>query len=125
MLGNVGTTAFARVASALVVAAALFSVSSASALERWVHIGNTGSTEIFEVYIKHIDSNRWGPDLLGSDYIDVGDSMTVDPLRTQGYCRFDIKLVFADGSETFAWDENLCEITDLYADEWDYEVFAA
>ncbi|TIQ33103.1 MAG: hypothetical protein E5X48_25180 [Mesorhizobium sp.] len=113
-------TAFTRTASALVVAAGLLSAGVASAHERWVNINNAGSSEIVGVYIKNIDTPWWGRDLLGSYYIDAGYEMTVDPRRPEGYCRFDVLMQFADGSETVAWDQNLCVLTDLIVDESGY-----
>ncbi|MER9216813.1 hypothetical protein NKI54_33350 [Mesorhizobium sp. M0663] len=120
MITSFAKTAFTRTASAIVVAASLFSAGTASAFERWVDIGNVGSSEIVGVYISNIDRTGWGRNLLGSYSIGVGYEMTVDPRRPEGYCRFDVLMEFADGSQTIAWDQNLCEITDVVVSESGY-----
>ncbi|MER9546867.1 hypothetical protein NKI72_33570, partial [Mesorhizobium sp. M0437] len=66
MITSFAKTAFTRTASAIVVAASLFSAGTASAFERWVDIGNVGSSEIVGVYISNIDRTGWGRNLLGS-----------------------------------------------------------
>lgn len=111
-------TAFTRTMSAIVVAASLFSVGTASA-SGWVDVGNAGSSEIVGVYISDSDSGTWGRDLLGPDYIDVGYELGV--YRPDG-CYFDVLVEFADGSETIAWNENLCGIHDIVFDEYGYLV---
>ncbi|MER8842903.1 hypothetical protein NKH86_30250 [Mesorhizobium sp. M0913] len=120
MITTLAKTAFTRIASALVVAASLLSAGTASAHQRWVDINNLGSSEIVGVYISNIDKQIWGRNLLGSYSIDVGYEMTVDPRRPEGYCRFDVLMEFADGSQTIAWDQNLCEITDVVVSESGY-----
>lgn len=120
MITTLAKTAFTRTASALVVAASLFSAGTASAHQRWVDINNVGSSEIVGVYISNIDKQIWGRNLLGSHYIDVGYERTVDPRRPEGYCRFDVLIQFADDSQIIAWDQNLCELTDLVVSESGY-----
>ncbi|TPM46201.1 hypothetical protein FJ951_14365 [Mesorhizobium sp. B2-2-3] len=120
MITTLAKIAFTRTASALVVAASLFSAGTASAHQRWVDISNVGSSEIVGVYISNIDKQNWGRNLLGSYSIDVGYEMTVDPRRPEGYCRFDVLMEFADGSQTIAWDQNLCELTDVVVSESGY-----
>ncbi|TIQ33109.1 MAG: hypothetical protein E5X48_25210 [Mesorhizobium sp.] len=111
--------------SALVVIGSLFAANAAYAYERWLDITNTGHSEIVAVYASHIDTDIWGRDLLGSSVIDVGDQFRIDPRRTQGYCRFDIRLDFADGEQQFIWGVNLCEATDLVVNEYGAEIYSS
>lgn len=106
------------------VAASLFGASAtqSQAYERWICIENVGSSEIVKVQISHVGKNTWGPNLIRGDYIDTGDVMTVEPNNTQGYCRFDIKVTYADGEVMKLWRVNLCAATNLVVDEYDYDI---
>jgi hypothetical protein len=39
--------------------------------------------------------------------------MRIEPVRTQGYCRFDLELTFDNGARQSIWDVNLCEATQV------------
>jgi hypothetical protein len=115
-------TTFTGITAAAVIAGSLMMTSAASAYERWVNIVNYGDSEIVHVRIRHIDTRHWGPDLLGNYVIEVGDDFTVDPVRPNGYCRFDIKLEYADGNTQVIRDQNLCVAEEIVADGWDFAV---
>lgn len=103
------TNAFTRIAAAAILAAGVFTTNVAQAYERWVWIANEGREAIYYVHITHVDDTSWGRDLLGRDVIMVGDSLMVEPRRHQGYCRFDVKIVYASGREVIRENVNLCE----------------
>jgi hypothetical protein len=111
-----------RTTTAFVVAAGLAAANSASAYERWVDIHNVGNNTIVAVQISHIDTQSWGPDILPG-VIPVGSVGQVDPVNTQGYCRFDVRLSYDDGSTADIYDVNLCEALDLVTDGYTYEVY--
>lgn len=112
----------ARALAATVAAGAVLAASSAQTYERWIDIANYGDCPIVLLQISHVDTNDWGGDLLGSGVIPAGDTVRVEPRHPRGYCRFDVLLTFADGTEQAIWDVNLCEATDLVADGWGYDV---
>ncbi|MBO6717025.1 MAG: hypothetical protein JJ913_03605 [Rhizobiaceae bacterium] len=118
MTTNVATRTFAGFAAAAVMAATLLTSTAASAYERWVYINNDGWSPIYSVQISHVDDPYWGPDLLGPYIIDVGDYFMVEPGNHQGYCLFDVKITFDTGEVTFLDAVNLCEETDIVADEF-------
>jgi len=116
---------FARKALAVATVAAIAAgslVTPSFAYQRWLDIENDGSSRITGVYITHKDYGGWGYNLLDG-VIRVGNVDRVEPSWSDGYCKFDIRLVFSDGSETYAWNVNLCEATYMVADEYDYEIY--
>lgn len=115
------TRKLAALATATAIAAGAFATPS-FAYERWLDIENDGSSRITGVYVTHKDYGGWGYNLIDAS-IRVGDVDRVEPAWNDGYCKFDIKMVFADGSETFAWNVNLCEATYMVADEYSYDVY--
>lgn len=110
------------VASVAMVVIMSACAQNAQAYERWICISNVGSSEIVRVQISHVDKENWGPNLIRGGRIDVGDVRTVEPRNTQGYCRFDIKVTYADGEVMKVWRVNLCAATDLVINEYDYNI---
>jgi hypothetical protein len=108
------------VAAALVVAGA-FAASGASAYERWVEIANTARVSIVEVRISDVDNRNWGPNIL---YGSIGPmaSGVVDPVKTRGYCRFDVQVTYADGLVADIYNVNLCEALTISTDGYYYDV---
>ncbi len=107
-------------AAALVVVGAL-TANAASAYERWVKINNTADTAVLAVQISHINDNFWGPDILPG-VIQAHSGAVVDPVNTQGYCRFDVRLSYADGTTAEIRNVNLCEALSITTDGYAYRV---
>lgn len=109
------------VGAAVVALASLTNVANAGRyddLERWVNVINEGNSELVDVFITDVGDDSFGRDLFSRGFqLAGGDWATVEPRRDRGYCRYDAKFVFADGSEAFLWDFNLCEAIDIYVDE--------
>ena len=84
--------------------------------QRWLRIHNETSVSLCEVYISHVGTRKWQSDRIGS-CISAGRYRTVDPGWQQGYCKMDMKFVFADGDEVVENDFNICEYTDFYINE--------
>lgn len=124
MFANLAKSTFGRGAATVAMAASVLgaSLSQSQAYERWICIENVGSSEIVKVQISHVDKNTWGGNLIRGGYIDVGDTLRVEPRNTQGYCRFDIKVTYADGEVMKLWRVNLCAATNLVVDEYDYDI---
>jgi hypothetical protein len=110
-------------AAAALLVAGIAAASSASAYERWLEIVNTAETTVVDVRISHIDDNFWGPNILPVA-ITPGRSAVVDPVNTQGYCRFDIELSYADGTSAELYDVNLCEALQLVTDGYVFDVYS-
>jgi hypothetical protein len=113
---------FRTMTAAFVVAASLATAGSANAFERWINVYNVSDLMVTAVQISHVDTQSWGSNILYG-VIPAGGVNTVDPVNTQGYCRFDIRLSYEDGSTAAIYDVNLCEALDLVTDGWTYEVF--
>ncbi len=114
---------FRTATAAFVIAAGLAAANSASAYERWVDIHNVADTTVVAIQISDINNNHWGPDIL-SGVIPANGVGEVDPVNTRGYCRFDIRLTYADGSAADIHDVNLCEATDVVTDGYTYDVYS-
>ncbi len=114
---------FRTTTAAFVVAASLATAGSASAYERWVDIHNVGSSTVVAVQVSDIGRSDWGPDIL-TGVIPVNGVGEVDPARSRGYCRFDIRLSYDNGDTAEIYDVNLCEAVDLVTDGWTYQVYS-
>lgn len=63
-------------------------------------------------FVSPSDQTEWGEDVLGSDLVLApGESVFIDfsqvPAST---CLYDIRVIYADGSEQYRYSVNLCEI---------------
>jgi hypothetical protein len=111
----------ARLAVPLVVALLGVPASAgADPYQRWVDVVNEGRYAIWSVRISHVDDGRWGPDLLGGYVIEPGQVMRVEPVRNQGYCRFDVQVTYETGQVVTLWGVNLCEAIALFASDAGY-----
>lgn len=98
-------------------AASLIAVSVALApaalafdgLCRSVAIQNDDARAILSVRMTHIDDDDWGRDLLGDELIEVGDWAVVTPDNDEGYCRFDLRFTYTDGTQRVVKGLNACE----------------
>lgn len=86
--------------------------ANADALERWLDITNSSSVSICYVYISHVGTRNWQSDRIGT-CIEPGEVRRVDPGWQQGYCKMDMKFVFADDVVVYESDFNICEETDF------------
>lgn len=71
---------------------------------------NETSKAIHYLYVAAARSDRWGPDILGSDVLQSGayTRITFPDQNSDSPCIFDIKVVFADGTNSVG-RHNLCE----------------
>jgi hypothetical protein len=117
------TTLTKRGFLAATAAAIAFTAVNANAYDRHdrsFHLMNDSNRTVYSVYATHIDSGTWGPDLLGDSIVHPGRSMFVDPERVrgwrhQGYCRFDVRIVYdrANGPTQTIPNVNLCDLQEL------------
>ncbi|WP_224701763.1 hypothetical protein [Devosia aquimaris] len=95
-------------------ALALFSVAgSASALDRTVSVNNLTGSVMTEFYASNTGTNDWQEDILGDQVVGAGETATINIDDGSGYCKFDFKAVFDDGTEVISPDNNVCELTDF------------
>lgn len=80
--------------------------------QRWINIVNRSDVPIHYFYMTDVDTRSWGNDLLGRrGTVEPGRVVRVFPNRVQsgrGYCRFDIRLDFANGRRFERRQVNLC-----------------
>ena len=99
-------------AAALTLAAAPFAstIGSAVAMERKVQINNQTSYTIVEFYASNTGTNDWQEDILGSDVLASGSSVSINIDDGSGYCKYDFLAVFDDGDQLVSADNNVCEL---------------
>ena len=96
------------------VISALFASNTANAYERWINVTNNAGVTVREIYITHVDDPNLGNDLLREYLLYPGYQVEVEPEDPEGYCLFDIRVVYVDGSIEDFNAINLCEETDLW-----------
>jgi len=90
---------------------------SAMALDRHVHIHNNTSLDIYEFHASNVGTSNYEEDILGDDVIASGDTWNINIDDGSGYCKFDFKAVFEDGSSATKDNVNVCKVTDFYFDD--------
>jgi hypothetical protein len=101
--------------SAVMAGSILCAVQSATgppalALDRHIELTNNTRTAIVEIYAAQTGTGRWQNDLLGDEILPPANSILVDIDDGAGYCRFDLKTVFDDGSTVIRRNINLCAV---------------
>jgi hypothetical protein len=81
------------------------------ALDRKVTIINNSGLTVSYFYGSNVGTTFWEEDLLASDVLSDGASVLVNFDDTTGYCRFDFRAIFDDGTEIVEKDVNVCEIS--------------
>jgi hypothetical protein len=80
--------------------------------DRRILIVNESSVTVVEVYATNVGRNEWGHDLLRDD-IPPGRSREINVEDNTGYCLYDFRAVFNDGSTATRGRLNVCD-----AEEW-------
>lgn len=98
--------------------ATLLSLAASSvgvaAQDRHVTIHNDTGYTLYHFYSTNSGSTKWGKDILGSSMMPNGSAVRMNFDNKYGYCEFDFKAVFEDGSEMQRANINVCEIGDYY-----------
>ena len=84
--------------------------SSAWGFDRHIELINNTPMAIVEIQIAQVGTGRWERDLLGDDILPPAQSVLVDIDDGKGYCRFDIKTVFDDGTSSIRRDIDVCAV---------------
>jgi hypothetical protein len=103
----------------LAIASSLFSAAPASADQRNFSMVNDSEGIITELYVSSIGTGSWEEDILGIDVLGSGNSTNVNfSSGASGRCRYDIKVVEADGTEEFLSNVDLCTTLEvIYTDK--------
>jgi hypothetical protein len=64
---------------------------------------------IVEIYISHVGTQLWDIDLLGADFLAPATSVSTSIDDAAG-CRFDVKIVFDDGTPQIRRNVNVCGV---------------
>jgi hypothetical protein len=72
--------------------------SPAHSGERHVVLTNNTRDPIAELFVSDDHAGGWQQDLLGSEFLLPGKSVSVDIVDRNGNCRVDVKTVFDNGS---------------------------
>ena len=102
--------------STLIVTALCLCTTHASAdnQSRNFNFINNSDRTVVHVEVSNIAKNYYDPiDLLGDETLAPGESTTIEPFDDKGWCRFDIRVTFRNGSSQEIGDVNLCEATEV------------
>ncbi|MGL4322338.1 MAG: hypothetical protein ACRCS3_15875 [Paracoccaceae bacterium] len=91
------------------LAAAAVAAQPALAQELVFTISNNGDAALVELYASPKSAGTWGADMLGGAQIGSGEAAeVVISGEAEGSCEYDLRMVFADGSELVN-ASNLCD----------------
>ena len=77
---------------------------------RNVTIVNQSGYDITRFYGSNSGSNSWEEDILGTSILANGSSANINFDDGSGYCTFDFKVVFADGTEGIEHGVDVCQV---------------
>jgi hypothetical protein len=100
--------------AAIALAATTF---SAQAYDRHVRIHNDTGLTLYKFQSTNSGAARWGSDVMGSKVLPNGSSMRLNFDNAYGYCEFDFKATFEDGTVLQRANINVCEAADYYYTE--------
>ncbi len=105
-------TSTLRLALAAMVLAGSATVASATDYRVRIH-NDTGYT-LYKFYSTNSGAKKWGSDVLGNTTLANGAAVTLNFANDDGYCVFDFRAVFEDGTELQRGGVNVCEVSDYY-----------
>jgi hypothetical protein len=79
-----------------------------AAFDRHIQITNNTRMAIVEFYVAPVGTELWENDLLGDEILLPANSILVDVNDRTGYCRFDVKVIYDDGTGVIRHDVNIC-----------------
>lgn len=96
--------------SAVAVALLVVATAAAQAYDRRVVVTNNTSSTINEFYASNTGTGDWQEDIFGDKALPAGNEVTVNIDDGSGYCKYDFRAVFEDGSESIKEGVNVCEV---------------
>ncbi len=114
---------------ALAVAAGIFGATAAHAdtyEDVWIAVNNhSDEFAISQIYVSPVEElDSWGPNLISGYELLPGEVTEVVPVIDVGGCNFDVLLVFDDGYEMALPEVDLCEVTDIATDGYEYITYS-
>lgn len=82
--------------------------TTTSSADRHVTIVNNTNSSIREFYGSNAGTETWQEDILGSDVLPPGSSVSINFDDGSGYCTFDFKAVFNDGTSLVDRNVDVC-----------------
>ena len=100
----------------LTLAAAVLagSAMTSAAYDRHVTIHNDTGMTLYRFYSTNSGASRWGNDVMGTSTLPSGRSMRLNFDNAKGYCNFDFRAVFEDGTVLQRANVDVCDIGDYY-----------
>ena len=71
---------------------------------------NLSGKTVREFYGSNAGSDSWEEDILGADTLPSGSSVNINFEDGSGYCTFDFKAVFTDGSSVVESGVDVCSV---------------
>lgn len=107
------TPSLSRIVLAFLASLTLVVVGAhrSSADQRDFRVVNETSYTINNLYVSPHASDNWGHDVLGSYVLKPGQTTKVTFSDDLGYCYYDIKAVYSDGTKSEKYNVNLCHIS--------------
>ncbi len=101
-------------AVAAVVGLGAVQVSARDQESRAFRLVNRSDYTITQVIASNIGEGTFVPvDLLGAYKVGPHQSLVIAPFNDEGWCRFDIRMTFANGDQQEVYDVNVCEATSV------------
>jgi hypothetical protein len=83
--------------------------SVATARQNFSVVNRTGHT-VMTLNVSPTTEDEWGPDILGSDVLQAGQTAAVTFDRAETQCVYDIRATYDDGDTTDMRGVNLCQV---------------
>lgn len=96
------------------LAALALLVAHPALADRRVRIHNTTGYTLHSFTSTNSGSKKWGRDVLGSGVLPSGKYIVLNFDNAKGYCLFDFRATFADGTRLERYNVNVCQIADYY-----------
>jgi hypothetical protein len=94
--------------AALTLAGCEETTTTTSSADRHVTIVNNTRMSMTRFYGSNAGANTWEEDILGADVLPSGSSVRINFDDGTGYCTFDFKAVFANGSSSVQSNVDVC-----------------
>lgn len=82
--------------------------TTTSSANRNVTIVNNTSSAITRFYGSNAGADSWEEDILGADVLPAGSSVSINFDDGSGYCHFDFKAIFNNGSSLIDRNVDVC-----------------
>ena len=98
----------------MMAAVVVLAGAGATLADMRVRIHNDTGITLYRFFSTNTGSTRWGKDVMGSTTLASGSSMKLNFANKDGYCLFDFRAIFSDGTELTRQGVNVCQMSDYY-----------